>query len=107
MARLTVPQHFFSVSQIKETFGTTLPKPHEWRLIQQPIVGAIHGLPTTQGVAIATNGIEVVILQYDKIILGHLDFFVADQQQESPVTIKVTNPVKQKQPRERDINEFA
>ena len=105
MARLTTIQHFKSVSHLKETTGVLLPKPYEWRLLVDPVIGHIHGLPTTQGVAIATNGIEVVILQSNGVVLGHLDFFEPDEQENQ---IKIPVKHETKTPRiVRDISEFV
>lgn len=52
-----------------------LPKPTEtWRLVKNQPVGSIIGLPTIQGIAVATNGILVAIERSDReILFCHLE----------------------------------
>ena len=78
MARSIIPQQFQSIAQLKASYAIILPKPYEWRLIAEPCVGQINGLPKTQGIVVATNGIECLIVQENGLVLGHNDFFVAD-----------------------------
>lgn len=58
-----------------------LPKPYDdWRLVQKPVPGHINGLETIRGLAVATNGIIVALLNsYGKISFGHLEWFVKDK----------------------------
>lgn len=62
-----------------------LPKPRDhWHILQKPRVGEVNGIHTMRGVAFATNGIMVAIkTEEQKIIFGHLDWFVPDRE-ESP-----------------------
>lgn len=83
MAKLSVPNPFTSVNAVKATYGITLPKPHEWRLLPEGIVGCINGIHTMHGTAVATNGIHVAIMQVNTLTIGHMDWFVADEQSES------------------------
>ena len=71
---------FSSVDDFKKAYKTNLPKPYDWRLIE-PMVGEINGIPTSRGIAVATNGILVAIMQNDGIVFGHLDWFVKDVEQ--------------------------
>ena len=78
-----MPKHhayneFPSVQAIKEYFGQPLPKPHDWRLVSPAQVGEINGLPSSKGLAIATNGILVAIMQGPTLFIGHTDSFVVD-----------------------------
>ena len=75
-----VAYQFQSVDDFKRTFKSSLPKPYDWRLIK-PMVGEINGIPTSRGIAVATNGIIVAIMQNDGIVFGHLDWFVKDAEQ--------------------------
>ena len=75
-----VAYQFQSVDDFKRTFKSSLPKPYDWRLIE-PMVGEINGIPTSRGIAIATNGIIVAIMQNDGVVFGHLDWFVKDKEQ--------------------------
>lgn len=79
MAKLSPIQTFNSLDAVRETFRVLLPRPYEWRLLKQPIVGEINGLPESRGIAIATNGIIVAIQQNESLFFGHLDFFVEDE----------------------------
>jgi hypothetical protein len=107
MARLTTLQHLDSMHDLCIEYGlTSLPKPKEdWRLLQNPFVGEIIGIPTLRGIAIATNGIIVAILQgNDKLTFGHLDNFIADTQVDE--SVKAVVKTKPKKPT-RDIQEFV
>lgn len=107
MARVTTIQHFSSIAELKQSFGTTLPKPHDWRLLPQGVVGAIHAIPTSQGVAIATNGILVAIIQETRLFIGHVEFFVPDEEETVVVDFKKASVTEKKQPQPRvDISEF-
>ena len=50
----------------------------KWRRVR-PRPGHIHGLPGSQGVVTATNGILCTIDQNGRTFIGHYDFFVADK----------------------------
>ena len=77
MARKLIPNEFCTLHDLKEITGP-LPKPHNWRLLEPAQVGAIHALPESQGVAVATNGILVVIIRPLGIFIGHMENFVID-----------------------------
>ena len=72
--------HFDSIESFNRTFKAALPKPYDWRLIEA-MTGEINGIPTSRGIAVATNGILVAIMQNDGIVIGHLDWFVKDEEQ--------------------------
>jgi hypothetical protein len=76
-------QTFVSLTEIKNTFRVVLPRPYEWRLLQELMYGEINGLPESRGVAIATNGIIVAIVQESHLFFGHLDYFVQDEDEET------------------------
>jgi hypothetical protein len=50
----------------------------EWRDMNE--TGQVHGLPSSHGHAIATNGILVVIERGQDFIVGHLAHWVEDKQ---------------------------
>jgi hypothetical protein len=107
MAKLTTFQQFGTVAQIKEHYKLILPKPYDWRLIVPNLVGQIHALPGSRGVAVATNGIIVAIVQTDGLFLGHMENFIPDDEQ----PVEVVKEVKAKKPtsgrkQKVDISEF-
>lgn len=83
-------QHFKSVADFALHYGVVLPKPRQdWRLIAEPPVGSIVGIPSSQGVAVATNGILCAIVQGKQVFYGHIDFFVTDEcENEPPKTLR-------------------
>ena len=55
------------------------------------IVGQVHGIPTSRGVMVATNGILCLIEQGDgKEFLGHIGWFLADKEDEQQDVKKAT-----------------
>jgi hypothetical protein len=56
--------------------GICLRDAKTWRLTEA-VEGQIHGLPSTHGLLLATDGIVCFILQHNKKVLfkGHLDWF--------------------------------
>jgi hypothetical protein len=110
MAKIILTPHFRSIAELKEHFATVLPRPHDWRLME-PIVGQIHGIPTSHGVAIATNGILVAIEQQGRyLFIGHVATFVPDEQETQVMSVvkkskDATKPVTPKRPT-IDISEF-
>lgn len=106
MAKITTLQPFKTIDEVKIRFGV-LPRPFEWRLLALPVVGSINGIPTSQGTAIATNGILVAIVQGKYLFIGHIDSFVADETE----TVSLAQSVKVKKARQPkspdlDISEF-
>ena len=99
MAKLTTLQPFRDIGDIKSTYHITLAKPYEWRLIKEPYVGEINGIAKMRGVAVATNGILVAIMQPTGMVVGHLDYFVADVDEPDYVveTAVAVNREKEKQ----------
>lgn len=86
MPRTLIPQPYASIFALRIAHGNIiLPRPYDWRLVIEPCVGEINGLPITRGVCVATNGISVAILQHegerDKVTFGHYDWFIADDEQ--------------------------
>ena len=92
MAKHYIPQTFRSIDELKQVAAVSLPHPHDWRLIAEPVVGSINALPQHRGVAIATNGILVLLLREDKFLIGHMDFFVADTMQSVAKPQATTTP---------------
>ena len=73
MAKLTTLQPFRDIEHLKAHHRLLLSKPYDtWRLIKNPIMGQIQGLPTLNGFALATNGIIVLIQRVDIVL--HNDF---------------------------------
>lgn len=95
MAKLSSLQHFSSVAALASYHGITMPRPNDWRLLSPALVGSINGLPTSQGTAVATNGILVAIVQAGGLFFGHFAFFVADEQAEERVNNTKTRKLKQ------------
>lgn len=70
----------FSLSDFRLRYGIPLPKPHDcWRLVPDQLTGEIAGLPSFRGTAIATNGIHVAIERGQDVVIGHLEWFIADE----------------------------
>lgn len=88
MAKLTTLQPFRDIGEIKNIYHITLAKPYEWRLIKEPFVGEINGISKMRGVAVATNGILVAIMQPTGMCVGHLDYFVADVDKPDAFTVE-------------------
>lgn len=65
-----------------------LPKPTEtWRLVKDQPSGSIIGLPSIQGIAVATNGIIVAIERSDReILFCHLEWFKCDKGEIEPLS---------------------
>lgn len=70
-----------SLGEFLATNRLILPdKDSQWRLVKNQPFGSIKGLPTMQGIAVATNGILVAIERSDRSILfGHLEWFRGDK----------------------------
>ena len=94
MARLSLPSDYSSVAELQKTLRLTLPKPYEWRLLNPQPVGQIHALPESRGIAVATNGILVLIMQGDRPFYGHLDWF--EQDENEPVARVVSKSKREK-----------
>lgn len=72
----------FSLTDFRNKHNVWLPKPHDcWRLVPDGVVGQIAGLPSFRGTAIATNGIHVAIERGQDVVIGHLEWFIADDLQ--------------------------
>ena len=111
MAKLTTLQHFNSVSHLAASFGVTLPRSTSpWRLVQEPLVGCVNGVPSLRGVLLATDGVIALVARGGRLERAHLDWFIPDDNQPAKTTIK---QIKAKQsvqtPRQPkvDISEFA
>lgn len=75
-------QVFHSLDAAVRALRIILPKPHDgWRLVKDPLVGCINGLPRLRGWTVATNGIFVVLLASNgkTCQIGHLEWFEADK----------------------------
>lgn len=111
MARTIIINPYSSVRHLANTHRLhALPKPRDdWRLIQEPYVGEIHGLPRIRGAAVATNGIIVAVLRGDaRIVFGHLAFFVPDHAEDKQ-RLLVFKPKEKRlgRPPKRDLEEFV
>lgn len=110
MARINILNDFQSVAAMQKSLAVLLPKPDEWRLLQPALVGQINALPETRGLALATNGIHVLILQENKQCFGHIDWFVADEDQpvkDLTVTAKTVKEPKKATKKVVDMMEFV
>jgi hypothetical protein len=97
---------YASPAHIASHFGQRLPRPYDWRLVQEPFTGEVHGIPSLRGVAIATNGILLAIEQpQSKLAIVHLDTFVADAVDGVVVVRQAKKPSASK-PKAYDISEF-
>lgn len=73
------PQLFDNIYHLRAETGIILPKPFDtWRLIAEPVMGKIQGIPTLWGVAIATNGITLILQRGEEYLDVHLDNFIPD-----------------------------
>lgn len=59
--------------------GCYLPRPYEWRLMSECSVGSVHGIPSINGIAVATNGILVCVQQGTTFKIAHAESWVADE----------------------------
>jgi hypothetical protein len=77
---LVASQPFPTLDQLVRSLRVVLPKPREeWRLVRDPLVGQITGLPNFRGATLATNGIMVLLRnEVDRVYIGHLGWFVPD-----------------------------
>mgnify|MGYP006374329205 FL=1 len=104
MARKSQP--YSSVSQFAEVHQLILPRPFDWRLIQDPMTGEVQGISSFRGFAIATNGIMVAIeSERSDIAFGHLDYFIPDVEECSPASTSTKTPKTKKAPK-HDISEY-
>ena len=108
MARILTTQTFCNIGEFVRHYGIVLPKPREdWRLMPDPCIGHIHGLPGTQGRAIATNGVLVAVERVGDIFLGHLENFVPDEQQNmASVQAKAKPSVQKRMAKVPDMTEY-
>lgn len=81
MLTTTITNGYESLREFVVMNRLMLPKPTEtWRLVKDQPSGSIVGLPTIQGIAVATNGILVAIERSDNSILFcHLEWFKCDK----------------------------
>lgn len=96
MNSLISTNSYASLREFVITNRLQLPKPTEtWRLVKNQPTGSITGLPSIQGVAVATNGILVAIERSDKSILFcHLEWFKCDKGEIEPALGK-SKPVSE------------
>jgi len=82
----TASQPFRSLDDLVRRFHLILPKPRdEWRLVKDPLVGQVSGLPGFRGTTLATNGILVLLCdEVGHLRIGHLQWFVPQRGQASP-----------------------
>ena len=107
MAKFCIPQTFRSIAEVKETFGTTLPRPHDWRLLQDQLVGEVNGLPGSHGTAVATNGILVAIVQPMGLYIGHIDHFIVDAEQTAKAALDKSVVGTKTKKQKIDIEDFV
>ena len=74
-----------SAAQCQAVHGIIFPKPYNWFLLQPAMLGEVNGLPGSRGLAVASNGIIVLIERGNDLFFGHMDHFVEDKlEQVSP-----------------------
>lgn len=84
MTRTLILQPFSSFADLVRTHNLMLPVPRDtWRLVAEPCIGEVNGLPMMRGLAVATNGIMVVLRrsQPNDCIYAHYDWFVPDEEE--------------------------
>jgi hypothetical protein len=110
MAKHLTYNDFDNVAAVRARFkDITLPmKWSEWRLVQPAQVGQIQGLPGSKGVAVATNGILVIIDTGATAFIGHLQSFVVEEGEEfvDPYGRKSTSSAVKK-PKFKLFTEFS
>lgn len=68
------------------THGLTFKDADKWRVIKEPVLGEINGLPASHGLLVATNGILCLIERADSTTFeGHLEWFVAHNPREQEI----------------------
>ena len=65
--------------------------------------GVVHGLPSSRGKAIATNGILVVIERGQDYVIGHVANWIKDEDDKAPKPRKEQKPRKHRQPVEEIV----
>lgn len=69
-----------NIYDIMRKYRLRLPNAHKWRPTPQQW-GEIHGIPGSRGKAVCTDGIEVILIQWDgSVFIGHLAHFIPDRQ---------------------------
>jgi hypothetical protein len=100
MAKHLITNPYNNVYDVRARFRDepTPMKWSEWRLLQPAQVGMINGLPGTKGVAIATNGVLVIIDTGCLPFVGHLESFITEEGEEftDPYGKKMTTTKKPK-----------
>lgn len=53
-----------------------------WRMVEDEdmLAGEVTGIPASRGILKATNGVECLIDQGERLFIGHIDWWVADEQ---------------------------
>lgn len=114
LRKVKIPQPYASVEALQKRFNILLPrKSPDWRLIKEPPVGEINGIPSMRGIAMATDGILAIIVHEETVIFGHVDYFMVDKEEFEPPRAK-KKTLRQKLDEEKkpsrvseDIWEFA
>lgn len=76
----TASHSYRDLGHLQDEHKLWLPAPKEWRLVINSCCGQINGLPAFRGIAVATNGIHVVLVDSGGIArIGHLAWFIPDQ----------------------------
>ena len=81
MAKIIATNPFASLSDLKAKLRISLPKPYEWRLINEPFSGECNGLSSLRGIVVATNGIEAVVVNNATVSLVRIAWFNEDMQE--------------------------
>jgi hypothetical protein len=76
-----LPPKYANIFVFKAAHGITWPATEWWRLTDR-VVGQINGLPQSNGILTATNGILCYIEQPQdhkiNLFLGHIEWFIPD-----------------------------
>lgn len=110
MTKVITIQHYRTLHEFASAFHLkSLPKPRQdWRLLKDPCVGEVNGIPTMRGVATATNGILAAIVRGGTIVFGHIEYFIVDSQERETLAKKLEKENKPTSSKpEVDISEFV
>lgn len=88
-----IPQSINGITAYALEQGLTLSRYTQWRLTER-ILGMIHGLPSSYGVLVATDGILCHIVNGSgNIFVGHIHHFEPDDR-DVVVSVKETKAMK-------------
>lgn len=75
-----LPQRYSSISMFCNAHGIPIPRKGDWRLTDR-VRGNISGVPNSDGILTATDGILCFIEQEYRVFCGHVEHFIEDKEQ--------------------------